>query len=134
MTVKDIRIGRIAGSGGPAPRTGTPRVPVSQAEGARKGGGPEGPEKELDRQMSGPVSSSDFLALWDVLAMPSGCRELKEAWNRSWNMRKRSGRTRWTRCGTSILRDWENWKEKPSTALPKTKRRKKWDDGLSEIR
>ena len=82
MTIKDIRIGRIAGSGGPAPRTGTPRVPVSQAEGARKGGGPEGPEKELDRQMSGPDSSSDFLALWDVLAMPSGCRELKEAWNR----------------------------------------------------
>ena len=32
--------------------------------------------------MNVPVSSSDFLSLWDVLAKPSGCRELKEAWNR----------------------------------------------------
>ena len=39
-------------------------------------------EKAKELPMNIPVSSSDFLALWDVLAMPSGCRELKEAWNR----------------------------------------------------
>ena len=82
MTIKDIRTGRCAGSGGPAPRTGTPRVPVSLAEGAREGGGPEVMEKAKELPMNVPVSSSDFLSLWDVLAMPSSCRELKEAWNR----------------------------------------------------
>ena len=32
--------------------------------------------------MNVPVSSSDFLALWDVLANPDTCTELKDAWVR----------------------------------------------------
>ena len=82
MIGKDLIFERCAGSGGAAPRTGTPRVPVSQAEGAREGGGPEIRDKAKEPPLTGPVSSSDFLAHWDVLAKPSTCRELKDAWGR----------------------------------------------------
>ena len=37
-------------------------------------------EKAKELPMNVPVSSSDFLTLWDVLAQPNTCPELKAAW------------------------------------------------------